>query len=148
MLNLKYESIDLNKPFDYHYDKYQHVVELYLLYEIPRICHYFNEDDISSTVTHMIKHCTAKGPNVIVKLHRRKHKCNNCGQYFLQFYPLPSSNIGISIYKDYLIFEDLKVVTNNIKPISEKYFVSPTYILNLFDNKVEIKRRILPEVLC
>lgn len=150
LLNLKYELIDNYKSFDYYDDKGTHHIELYLNNEIPRLCHRCKGSDvfIYSSRKNLVKHSSLTEANILLHIHKRIYKCNSCGHVYLQDSPIIEENKRISIYKDVLILNDLKDATYTYKKLSEKYFVSPTYISNLFDRKVDIKRGSLPEVLC
>ena len=103
---------------------------------------------IYSSRKSLVKHSSLTEANILLHIHKRIYKCNSCGHIYLQDSPVIEENKRISIYKDSLILNDLKDATNTYKKLAEKYFVSPTYISNLFDKKVDIKRGSLPEVLC
>lgn len=150
ILNLKYELIDNYKSFDYYDGKGDHHIELYLIDEFPRICHRCNSEDVSiySSRVNTVKHSSLTEANILLHIHKRIYRCNACGHVYLQDTPIIEENKRISVYKDTLILNDLKDATNTYTKLSEKYFVSPTYISNLFDRKVDIKRGPLPEVLC
>lgn len=149
-LNLKYELIDKNKSCSYHADDGTHIVELYLLDENPRKCHRCSSSNVSivSSRINKTKHSSASENKVILNIHRRIYKCHNCEYVYQQTSPTIEENKRISIEKDVLILNDLRDSTNTFKKLAVKYDVSPTYISNLFDRKVDIKRGVLPEVLC
>ena len=149
-LNLKYELIDKEKSFSFYNEKGMRIVELYLLDQNPRICPRCNESNahiISSRINN-IKHASIAESKILVNIHRRVYKCDGCGHVYVQPSPIVEENRHISIEKDMLILNDLKDSTNTFKKLAEKYDVSPTYISNLFDKKVDIKRGVLPQVLC
>ena len=149
-LNLKYELIDKNKSYSYHTDDGTHIIELYLLDENPRQCHKCSSSNVSivSSRINKTKHSSASESKVILNIHRRIYKCHNCEYVYQQTSPTIEENRRISVEKDVLILNDLRDSTNTFKKLAAKYDVSPTYISNLFDRKVDIKRGVLPEVLC
>jgi len=149
-LNLKYELIDIDKSFSFYNEKGIRIVELFLLDQNPRICPRCNESKvfIISSRINTIKHASIAENKILVNIHRRVYKCECCGHVYAQSSPIVEENRHISIEKDMLILHDLRDSTNTFKKLAEKYDVSPTYISNLFDKKVDIKRGVLPQVLC
>lgn len=149
-LNLKYELIDKEKSFTFYNEKGIRIVELFLLDQNPRICPRCNESNvyIISSRINTIKHASIAENKILVNIHRRVYKCECCGHVYVQSSPIVEENRHISIEKDMLILRDLRDSTNTFKKLAEKYDVSPTYISNLFDKKVDIKRGVLPQVLC
>ena len=149
-LNLKYELIDKEKSFSFYNEKGIRIVELFLLDQNPRICPRCNESKvyIISSIINTIKHASIAENKILVNNHRRVYKGEYCGHVYVQSSPIVEENRHISIEKDMLILHDLRDSTNTFKKLAEKYDVSPTYISNLFDKKVDIKRGVLPQVLC
>ena len=151
LLKIKYELIDENKSFEYYDNSETHIVELFLKDDKLRVCKQCGiTEDISIISSRIIpiRHASSAENNVVVNVHRRVYKCGSCGYVFLQDSPITEENKTISVNKDILILEDLKDTTNTFKKVAEKYKGSSTYVSNLFDRKVDVRRGYMPQVLC
>ena len=151
LLKIKYELIDENKSFECYDNSETHIVELFLKDDKLRVCKQCGiTEDISIISSRIIpiRHASSAENNVVVNVHRRVYKCGSCGYVFLQDSPITEENRTISVNKDFLILEDLKDTTNTFKKVAEKYKVSSTYVSNLFDRKVDVRRGYMPQVLC
>lgn len=85
--------------------------------------------------------------NYTIKLHRYKYCCKNCLAKFYEDNPF-QHNHSVSQDKIFKIVLALKDRTLTYEKVAEKYQVSPTYVMNLFDSYVNIQRHKLSEVIC
>lgn len=151
LLKIKYELVDENKSYEYYDETENHIIELYLKVDKIRTCKQCGStEDISiiSSRISSVRHASFAESNVVVNIHRRVYKCRSCNYVFLQESPITEENRSISAIKDLLILDDLKDSTNSFKKVADKFKVSPTYVSNLFDRKVDVNRGEMPQVLC
>ncbi len=93
------------------------------------------------------KSTTLDSKNVIFNVHRRVYKCD-CNHIFTQENPINYENRRISVQKEIMILNALKDKTRTYSSVAKEYDVSVSYVVNLFDIKVDLKRLKLPPVLC
>lgn len=101
---------------------------------------------VQKTFVSTVKTQTAEACNALVHVHRRSYICDN-NHVHRQDNPFTFEGRRITIQKDIGILTDLRDMTNTFTAVAKKYQVSTTYVINLFDKKVELKRLNLPEVL-
>lgn len=150
-LGLDHYNFDLSKSYEvYDSTHNNHIIHLYLLKDININCPICSSKEIriKSTKTSKIKYSTNCENNIIIELHRRIYICSNCNRSFIQKSPIASEGKNISIQKDLKILQALRDKTKTYSAIAKEYDVSPTYVINLFDQKVDLKRQKLPQVLC
>lgn len=142
--------IDLEKSYmSYDSTTCYNIIELYLKKENNVYCDSCGSNEIITRGTKCseIKTATEDMHNIIVKVHRRQYKCS-CGRSFLQNNPLSPSNRKITVTMDVHILNALRDKTKTYSSVAKEFGVSPTYVVNLFDYKVDLKRLTLPQVLC
>ena len=149
-LGIIIDVIDIDKSYmSYDSTTCYNIIELYLKKEdnvvCPRCCDY-NVYVKGSRITET-KTASADMHNVLVRVHRRVYKCCNSHQ-FSQENPLSPSNRKITVMMDVHILNALRDKTRTYSSVAKEFGVSPTYVVNLFDKKVDLKRLILPQVLC
>ena len=103
---------------------------------------------IISSRTSLVKSSSNQIKNIIFRVHRRKYKCSNCGYTFLQLNPIRTDGHQVSIQKEIMILEALRSLTKTYSAVAKEFDVSVSYVTNLFDTKVDLKRLKLPEVIC
>lgn len=96
----------------------------------------------------LIKYSSAVEDNINIKLYRRAYKCSACDHYFKERNPFIEDRRKISIQTDYKILESLKSITATYTEVAKKFEVSPTYVINTFDKKVDLHRLELSEIIC
>lgn len=140
-LKKSYISFDSNTSYN--------IIELYLNKENNLVCPicgskyvYVRGSKISRTKTSF-----QDAPLVFVNVHRRTYVCDN-NHHFSQENPITPECRKMTAQFEVLILKDLKNINTNFKTIAKKYDVSSTYLIDLFDRKVDIKRQHLPQVLC
>lgn len=149
-LNIKAERIDLEKSyFSFNSNTCNLIIELYLKKDVDVICPICSSKEIlvRGSKLSIIKTSFIDSNNVIVNLHRRVYKCCN-NHSFIQNNPLSPEGRKISIQKDVLILNALKDKTKTYSSIAKEFDVSVTYVVNLFDRRIDAKRLSLPTVLC
>lgn len=133
----------------------------------------FNQDNINHTIIlHMIKEDNLKCPlcksknviskgtkfnefihanqdekNVHIKLYRHIYKCTNCNHYYRQENPFIIQGNKLTHSNDIEILEAIKDINSTYSSIANRFNVSTTYVLNLFDKKVKVNRGSMPMVL-
>lgn len=144
------DKIDLEKSYiSYDSNTNYNIIEMYLKKEDKIICPICGSTNIITrgTKCNVIKTAMQDMHNVIVNVHRRQYKCS-CGRVFLQENPLSPSNRQITVMMDINILNSLRDKTKTYSSVAKDFGVSPTYVINLFDTKVDLKRLTLPQVLC
>ncbi len=128
--NIKAETIDLEKSFaSFNSNTCNLIIELFLKKEESVKCPVCDSSNvhIKGSRCNQIKSTTLDSKNVIFNVHRRVYKCE-CGYSFTQDNPINYENRRISVQKE--------------------FDVSVSYVVNLFDTKVDLRRLSLPTVLC
>ena len=147
---LDHLNIDQNKSYE-TYDKTTnyHIIHLYFIKDEILSCSKCNSNDLTNVGTKKstIKYASALEDNITLILHRRIYKCNTCGYHNLERNPFTISKIQTSIQKEIKILKELKSETATFTSIGKKYNVSPTFVMNLFDKKIDISRQKLTPVI-
>lgn len=150
-LGLDHYNFDMSKSYEvYDSTHNNHIICLYLIKDSNIKCPQCDSTFIyvKGTRKSNLKYSTAIENNITIELHRRVYICSNCNRSFVQKNPISSEGKTISIQKDLKILEALRDKTKTYSAIAKEYDVSPTYVVNLFDRKVDLKRLNLPTVLC
>lgn len=95
-----------------------------------------------------IIHSISTNNKCIIRYHHRRFTCKNCGKSFGEPNPFTTTNHNISHYTQLSILEHLKDPTHTFTDAAKIYHVSIQSVMNIFDQSIEVKRRILPEVIC
>lgn len=148
--NIKADKIDLNKSFaSFNSNTCNLIIELYLKKEESvkcPVCDSFNVH-IKGSRSNQIKSTTLDSKNVIFNIQRRVYKCE-CGYSFTQDNPISYENRRISVQKEIMILNALRDKTKTYSSVAKEFDVSVSYVINLFDTKVDLKRLKFPPVLC
>ena len=151
-LGLDHLNIDSEKSFEtYNPSTNNHTIIIYLLKDeniICPLCGTVNDYTNKGSKSQFIKYSSALEDNITIKLFRKVYRCNSCNHYFKELNPLSESRKKISITKDYKILQELKNFNFTYKYIAYKFNVSTTYVIDLFDRKVDLNRLPLPKILC
>ena len=134
---------------DYDQGTINHIIVLYLKKETDVKCPKCNSKRITSrgTKSNEFIHATPKEQEIKIKLYSHIYKCDECYSYFKQDNPFIIQGKKATHQNDLMILNDLKDINATFTSIAKRYGVSVTYVQNLFDKKVDIKRGKLPEVL-
>ncbi|MDE7161395.1 MAG: transposase, partial [Anaeroplasmataceae bacterium] len=150
-LGLDHYNIDLEKSYEI-FDSIQnnHIIYLYLLKDENIFCPNCGSLHcmIRGSKKCKIKYASSIEDNITIVLTRRQYTCTDCNHTFKQSNPIMREGKTISIQKDFCILESLRDKNKTYSSVAKEYDVSVTYVQNLFDKKVSLKRLSLPTVLC
>ena len=149
--NIKTDGIDLDKSYiSFDSSTLNLIIELYLKKDTDIKCEYCasNNLTIRGSKTSKIKTSTLDSKNAIINLHRRIYRCNSCNKLTTEQNPLRTDGHRISIQKEIMILNALRDKTKTYSAVANEFDVSPSYVTNLFDVKVNLRRLKLPEVMC
>jgi len=144
-----YDKIDCSKSYAFFDPNTNNlIIELFLNKDYCR-CELCGSTAIKVQKTFIspVKTQTAEAANATVHVHRRTFVCENQHSH-RQENPFKIEGNKFTIQKDIAILNDLRDMTNTYTHVAKKYQVSPTYVMNLFDKRVDLKRLTLPPVLC
>lgn len=146
---LDISKIDYSKSYVAYLSNSNHIIELYLKKEENVCCNFCGSYNvfIRSCRVNPIRASTVISNNTIINVHRRIYKCE-CGHYFVQENPIWCDSRSISIQKETMILNELRNINSTYSSVAKRYEVSPTYVIDLFDSKVNLKRNKLTQVLC
>ena len=110
-------------------------------------CKYCCSDDIKFKEYSLmnIKHSTLNGTLCNITFHRRKYLCEVCSKSTYEELGIFRTHKGISQTLDLEILEKLKDPTLTYKKISNLFNVSTTYVSDIFDKYVSVKRKTFSE---
>ncbi len=148
--NVKADNVDLDNSFiSFNSNTCNLIIELYLKKEKSVKCPVCESKNIiiRGSRCNQTKSTTLDSKNVIFNVHRRVYKCE-CNHIFTQENPVSYENRRISIQKEIMILNALRDKTKTYSSVAKEYDVSVSYVVNLFDTKVDLKRLNLPSVLC
>lgn len=149
-LGLDHYDIDKEKSFEsYDQDTNNHTITLYLNKETVSKCPHCGSKNIKSRGSRMIKfkHSCITQKNIKINLYRHVYKCQDCEHYHTQKNPFIVEGHTNSLENDVLILNALRDYSKTYTAVAKEFEVSPTYVINLFDKKVDVKRGHLPPVL-
>lgn len=144
-------NFDLNKSYEtFNPVSNNHTIVLYINKDDNARCPYCNSKEISIKCSKnmKIKYASSLENNINIVLYRRVYICLKCNHYFKEINPFLSSTRSISLNKEIAILEALRDKTKTFQSVAKEFNVSPTYVMNLFDSRVDLKRLQMPLVLC
>ena len=150
-LGLDHMGVDMNASFEtFDPSNSNHTIFIHLLKQdevVCPLCGVINNYFIKGSKSQIIKYSSALEDNIII-LYRRIFVCKACGHYFKETNPFNTSKNSISIHKEFKILNALKSINATYTSVAIRFNVSTTYVVDLFDKRVDIKRLPLPEVMC
>ena len=148
-LGVNPELFDDRSNEDVGLDNHNSIITLYLRKEPNVRCIHCNSTDIERRGSRKktIKHATETEKRIVIFLYVHVYKCNNCKHFFQQNNPFIIQGKQNSHSADLQILEALRDNTNSYSKVAQQFGVSPTYVQNLFDKKVQLNRLNLPHVL-
>lgn len=149
--NIDFLSIDLIKSYlkpSSSTDNF--TIELYLKKDGLITCDRCDSKNIKiiGSKTSAIKSSSEQIKNIIFNVHRRKYRCNCCNHIFYEQNPLRTDGHHITLQKEIMILNSLRSLNKTYSAVADEFNVSVSYVINLFDSKVDLKRLTLPEVIC
>ena len=150
---LDHLNVDLSKTYEvFNPTNNNHTIHLYLNKDLGITCPRCNGTNIKNVGTKniKIKYASALEDNIDIIWHRRQYICYDCEKpaYFQEPSPFNTPNFNVSIQKEMKMLFEFKSETATYSSIAKKYHVSPTYIMYLFDKKINISRNKLTTVVC
>lgn len=103
---------------------------------------------VRSMETKKINHASAKESNIVVLMKRRRYECEDCKKTFRDSDPLSYGTGTISYETQLKILFALKDKNKNFIQVANEFNVSKTTVTNIFDSRVNMKRRPFAQVLC
>ena len=151
-LGLDHYNIDIDKSFEtYDPISNNHIIFIHLLKHneiVCPLCGVFNDYINNGTKSQFVKYSSPLEDTIKLKLYRRVYICKSCGHYFKETNPFIESRQKISLFTDIKILAALKELNQTYTSVAKRFNVSPTYVINLFDRKVDLPRHHLPNVMC
>ena len=150
-LGLDHYNIDLEKSFEtFDSSNNNHTIVLYLKKDKTISCPYCFSNHLLSrgSKSNNLKYSSAVENNINIKLYRRVYKCLDCDKTFKEENIFTSSKKQITIQKDLQILNALRDKTRTYTSVAKEFNVSTSYVIDMFDRKVDLKRLQLPQVLC
>lgn len=92
-------------------------------------------------------HSTLVNRKCVIIYSQRRYRCDNCDYTFHETNPFINTKENITYETKINVLKDLKYVNSTYTGTAVRYNISPTKVLRIFDNCVDIKRKPLPEVL-
>lgn len=86
--------------------------------------------------------------SLTVKYHQRRYICPNCRTTFIEKNPFVSFNSSISKQSIDNVLLLLKDYNHTYSSVARNVFLSPTEVIEIFDQYVQIERKPLQEVIC
>lgn len=102
---------------------------------------------VKDYVKKKITHSVLNGEKCYIIYDARRYQCPHCKKIFYETNPFTIGNSRLSIATVYNILRDLKLPTETFTSVANKYGVSATTVINIFDRNIHISRRQLPEFL-
>jgi len=134
---------------DVRTEKHQLTVEVRLipkLIDCPRCSH--DSIRFHSYAYKKIIHSISTGQPCILRFHHRKYQCKKCSSVFSEDNPFTHKHMNLSHYTRLSILNYLKDFNHTFTDTSELFHISIQSVIDIFDQAVDAKRRILPEVIC
>lgn len=150
-LSLDSKLVDQDKSYiRFDSNTNNNIIELYLNKETDIYCDKCNSKNIVIRGSKITTNKTSfpDANQVVVNVHRRIHKCCDCNHTFIQPNPLSFYGKKITIQKDVHILNALRDKSRTYSAIAKDFNVSVSYVVNLFDRHVDLKRQSMPYVLC
>ena len=149
--NINFLYVDLIKSYlKPSSDTSDFTIELYLKKDERITCDRCDSKTIKiiGSKTSAIKSSSEQIKNIIFNVHRRKYRCNCCNHIFYEPNPLRTDGHHITLQKEIMILNSLRSLNKTYSAVADEFNVSVSYVINLFDSKVDLKRLTLPEVIC
>ena len=97
---------------------------------------------------HKIIHSISTGQSCILHYHHRRYRCQTCGKTFGEYNPFVQKYSNIGHYTRLSVLDYLKDFNHTFTDTANLYHISIQSAIDIFDQAVDAKRRVLPEVIC
>lgn len=98
--------------------------------------------------TKELKHQIINNENCIIHYKARRYKCHICGKSFAEQNPFLHRKSKMTSTTVCKVLDDLKNSHETFASVAQRYFLSPTTVVRIFDKFVNIARKPLPRILC
>lgn len=150
-LGLHHFNIDYNKSFElYDETLNNHIINIYLKKDITMYCPGCGSKNFISrgSIKRKLEFANFAENNITLIWYRKRFKCNDCNHFFQENNPFLDTKKRITIQKDIKILQALKNINSNYTYVAKEFNVSPTYVIDLFDKRVDISKGALTSVIC
>ncbi len=151
IFGLDHIGINESKSYSiYDSSNLNHTIYLYLIKDVNLKCDSCGSSNIKikGTRKNKIRYSYGEFKNITIILNRRTYICEACGKSMTEKNPISINNSTTSISKELAIVNSLRDKTRTFSSVAKEYNVSVTYVQNLFDSWVDLRRLSLPTVLC
>ena len=108
-------------------------------------CRMHSRGKKTRTVNHPI---FQDGLKTTLKVQQRRWQCKRCGLSFAEDFPFISKYKHSTNITDFLIIDDMRSLSNSVSDVARKFNVSDTYVHQIFNRYVDMKRLPLTEAIC
>lgn len=150
-LGLAYMNIDCEKSYEsYNETNNNHIINIYLKKDENTCCPNCGSNNVISrgSIKRTLQFANTAENNITLIWQRKRFICKNCNHFFQENNPFVESKKRITVQKDIKILQTLKDINTNYTFVAKAFDVSPTYVIDLFDRKVDISRGPLTQVIC
>lgn len=107
-----------------------------------------SEGIVKEYVKKKLTHSISNNNPCFIIYNARRFYCKICKHTYYEKNPFALKNNKLSLYTIYAVLNDLKDHTVTFKNIANKYNISVTSVINIFDSYIVANRRHLPEAIC
>lgn len=102
---------------------------------------------INGYIKRKLLHSTLVNRKCYISYDRRRYLCSNCDFSFSEKNPFINTSQSMTLETVINVLKDLKYVNNTYSSVGKRFGLSKTQVIRIFDRHVDIKRKVLPEVL-
>ena len=150
-LGLAYMNIDCEKSYEsYNETNNNHIINIYFKKDENTCCPNCGSNNVISrgSIKRTLQFANTAENNITLIWQRKRFICKNCNHFFQENNPFVESKKRITVQKNIKILQTLKDINTNYTFVAKAFDVSPTYVIDLFDRKVDISRGPLTQVIC
>lgn len=128
----------------------EHILHIFIrLRKVPHICPICQTRtvQVSNYVTKTINHSVINTAPCVIDYHARRFKCHCCNKTFYENNPFSNHGERSSVATVYLVLQDLKKITETYSAVAQRYHMSTSTVINIFDSHVSFTGMSLPEYL-
>lgn len=102
---------------------------------------------VANYVDKTIRHSILSTGPCFIDYHARRFRCPSCGKTFYEHSPFTFDGMKISAATVFNVLQDLKNPHETFSSVADRYHISATEVIRIFDAHVSIPRKKLPEVI-
>lgn len=113
-------------------------------------CIYCSSDEIIVNDYRLktIIHSVLNNKKCLIKYYARRFYCKHCGQTFYEHNPFSNKYDQCSTFTIFKVLDKLRSHTKTFTDVANELFLSTQEVINIFDTYVDVKRPVLPDVIC